>query len=306
MGSEQAARPGYILSYDSWIEDVEEHRRSGRHPGITTQITRSPTDPTRFQHRSAKCPFCGSLMTLEIDKSEATMAGYNDAFLTFDVRSCAGCGWWDSRWTNAEGPDSIGEVSDYTTIAMRWAIARQFDVRSAHVPLALLTREIARTPTLLYDVQPRKLEELVGAIFASVYACRVEHVGRSYDGGVDLIVVDSNNPLLVQVKRRSAPRHTEAASVVREFIGAMHLRGATRGAIVSTARAFSQLARRHAATITRTRRFEYFELVDFDRLRSMLRLLPPTRAEPWRPYIAVLSRGPIPIERDDDGFWMGP
>lgn len=46
------------------------------------------------------------------------------------------------------------------------------------------------------------MEELVASVFRDFYECEVEVVGKSNDGGVDVIVIDSDNPIMVQVKRR--------------------------------------------------------------------------------------------------------
>jgi restriction endonuclease Mrr len=145
----------------------------------------------------------------------------------------------------------------------------------------------------LYEVHPRKLEELVASVFGAHFDCHVEHVGRSNDGGIDLVVVDSDNPLLVQVKRRKHESHVEGPDLVREFIGAVYMKGADRGAIVSTARRFSPSAQENARRVTTHRNFKQFDLINFDRLRDMLRLTPPTDPDPWRKHVEALREIPF-------------
>lgn len=42
------------------------------------------------------------------------------------------------------------------------------------------------------------MEELVGSVFSSFYNCEAKIVGKSSDGGVDVILVDSDHPTMVQ------------------------------------------------------------------------------------------------------------
>jgi restriction endonuclease Mrr len=89
-------------------------------------------------------------------------------------------------------------------------------------------------------------------------------MGYSRDGGRDLLIVETGNPLneiAVQVKRRSDPDHTELVSEVREFIGAVA--GEQKKAIyVTTARKFSGASVAFATKKTQIGVLNYFELVD--------------------------------------------
>ncbi len=70
--------------------------------------------------------------------------------------------------------------------------------------------------------------------------------GGPGDGGVDVILVQSSTPTLVQVKRRSKPEAIENVSTVRELLGTLLVQGKQSGIIVSTASRFSSQAVREA------------------------------------------------------------
>jgi hypothetical protein len=71
----------------------------------------------------------------------------------------------------------------------------------------------------------------------------VLHTGKSGDGGIDLILLDSNDGNIpIQVKRRTKTRKAESVTIVRELRGAMVLSGHDEGMIVTTAPRFSKPA----------------------------------------------------------------
>lgn len=49
--------------------------------------------------------------------------------------------------------------------------------------------------------------------------------GKTGDGSTDLIVLESDNPILVQIKRRQNPNHTELIKGIREFVGTLFIEG---------------------------------------------------------------------------------
>ncbi len=47
--------------------------------------------------------------------------------------------------------------------------------------------------------------------------------------GKDLIVLESDSPILVQVKRRKNPDHVELIKGVREFVGTLYIENERKG-----------------------------------------------------------------------------
>jgi len=87
----------------------------------------------------------------------------------------------------------------------------------------------------LLDLDPYAFEALVGELFRRLRFQRVEVVGRTGDGGVDLTASLNGRRILVQCKRY-APGHRVTVSQVREFYGVIRQRGAVHGYLVTTSR----------------------------------------------------------------------
>jgi len=128
-----------------------------------------------------------------------------------------------------------------------------------------------------------KLEEMSQNALRDVYDCKVHHVGKTGDGGTDLIILESDDPILVQVKRRQDPDHVELVKGVREFVGTLFIEDKRKGIYVSTAKRFSKASREVAEKLISRRKLDYFELVNYDKLCSLIKN---TKEEkPWKKLI---------------------
>lgn len=116
-------------------------------------------------------------------------------------------------------------------------------------------------------------------------SCDVYHVGRSHDGGIDLIVVGADRPMMVQVKRREHANAVEGVDVVKLLFASMFVRGATNGLVITSAQRFSKDATKwiHLPAL-KDNSFE-IDLVAFDRLLQMTRSIKSLDSQPWRDAI---------------------
>ena len=129
------------------------------------------------------------------------------------------------------------------------------------------------------------MEEVVQYVFRSYYACDVMHCGRSHDGGVDLIMIDSDNPTLIQVKRRQNPDYVESVSVIREFLGALLINRSKKGIFVSTSNHYSKETIKTIDMILKENIVTRFELVDFKKFTEMIGIIKSEKDEPWMKLI---------------------
>lgn len=190
---------------------------------------------------------------------------------------CVGCHWWFIT-------DRMRVQECTECVSIHPSILVKYDLSPASTPLEILLEELPRTRRLLNVVEPRRLELLVKEILKGSHGCDVIHVGRTGDGGIDLGMLDSDQPIAVQIKRRANTGHFEGVAVIREFLGAMVSMGFRRGIFVTTAdsytsgaRAFPKLVKRNASSIAR------LELWDCHRLLKMHKLIqPPPQWRPWR------------------------
>lgn len=207
------------------------------------------------------CPFCTSRLLLEDTDGPR--------WFSPPVRRCAACGYWalGGHFTSSGGGAQSWHKSLY------WcAKLEEYRYDDESIPIQELRAYVDSRPEEIRSISPKNLERLVADVYRSSgqYA-NVMHVGKPADGGVDVVLVQGDGePVLVQVKQR-AMGGTESVVTVRNLLGAMYREGALRGAVVSTADAFSWHAIREASgNVERLGVTYVVELVDEGKLSAML------------------------------------
>ena len=204
------------------------------------------------------CMYCSTLLE-EINRCDDK---YPWIVLTM---KCPSCGWWYS-W-RAYDEEVFTSIKLYPSVLLM-----MHSVNDKQLPLMLLFQELNRRQDLLYKVAPSVLEKVVGEILHHVYDCDVHHVGRTGDGGIDLILLHSDTPVAIQVKRRASMDYIEQIGVIREFLGAMVLKGYRRGIFVSTAKRYSRGATELIDAAPSSLVVDRLELWNFEKLFEMYRL----------------------------------
>lgn len=191
-------------------------------------------------------------------------------------RACNSCGFWKQRLLDTVGLDQC---------TLPFSV--DFNPHKEAPSLMYLASSIHERPELLHTMDPGRFELFVGSVLKEVYDCEVWHVGRSGDDGVDLVVVEKDEPLLVQVKRRQNPDAVEGIEVVKLLFASAFARGADRGMVVTTAQRFSRVAKKWVH-LPRLQDVKFqLELVDVNKLLHMLHLArPPGSEEPWQMHFA--------------------
>jgi len=189
---------------------------------------------------------------------------------------CLNCGWWSQVRTNFELYGWSHEIRSV-------GILRTFETSDPQLPLTALKMELTKHPAILYDIHSKKFEQLVADVLGAHYDTEVTIVGRTNDGGIDLIYLEANVPAAIQVKRRQRPDRIETVVLVREFLGALMLEGFTKGKIVTTANRFSKGSYRTKEKALRRGLVEQFELIDAKRFYEMFRFHPHGKIRfPWQ------------------------
>jgi Holliday junction resolvase-like predicted endonuclease len=199
------------------------------------------------------------------------------------VRECPNCGWWQLKHEVMFPGGVMG--ADVSKGFFLNGIVRRFDISDKRLPLDALLQEVHKRKEVLYGIAPKKLEELVAYVFSQFYASDVVHCGRSHDGGIDLVLVAANEPVLVQVKRRETPSHVEAVSTVREFLGAVMLNRSQQAILVSTADHFSREAQQAARKAEHLALLTRFDLVDIKHFVEMLHATGSATNKSWMKFL---------------------
>jgi restriction system protein len=220
-----------------------------------------------YEERSGNCAYCNSAL----DTVFSCIHPFSGDFRHSDILSCQNCGWW-----NVLGFDEDSMELSYIIPSLR-----TFEIESQELPLTALTIELKKHPDVVTKIHSKKYEQLVQDILKDFYATEVSYVGRRGDGGIDLIFCDGDIPIAVQVKRRKDTGHVEGVALVREFLGAMLLKGFKAGILVTTAQRFTSGSRETAQNAISMGLVTHYELLNRSRFIEMFRLKSKRANYPW-------------------------
>lgn len=233
------------------------------------------------------CPVCSIVADIVHEKNKNDtpewLFGSYDQYET--VISCPNCGWWEYKLTGTS--DAILDGIRATTIDVKSAVLKKYNVADKDVPISILRDYISKNPDKIHGIHTGKMEELVQSVFASFYACEVKRIGQSHDGGVDLFLVIGDIQTAVQVKRRINPDHTEAVSGVRELVGSALLKDAEACIFVSTADHFSHEAVKAAVEFEKRQIVKKYDLFDFESFVDMMGFRYTAPEPPWAVHVTL-------------------
>lgn len=195
----------------------------------------------KFGYVDLRCPFCDSAMDSIYKFADMRLGNPDNAGIIvhrpseytvykltlYELLSCFTCGWWYAIFLD-EGIGQTGVHVGYGTL-------KQFDLGRAAEPI----EEIRKYLTAKYDARnqlhPKKMEELVGAIFRDSKFDKYDVQVTPYrnDEGIDLMIFNGsdNSTVGVQVKRYKGKVDI---SEIREFVGSLYLKGIQSGVFVTT------------------------------------------------------------------------
>ena len=131
------------------------------------------------------------------------------------------------------------------------------------------------------------MERLVQSVFRDFFLCDVKLVGKSHDGGKDLIMIDSGVKTFVQVKRRMVKNKVESVEEIRDLLGAAYSEDVRSCVFVSTADHYSPEAQKLANKMVEVRKFDRFDLIDCKQFIEMLKLTRKDYPEVWQTLLRI-------------------
>lgn len=117
-----------------------------------------------------------------------------------------------------------------------------------------LISEISKNPRILYQIDPRKFEELLAKIF-STHGFSVELTKKTRDGGRDIVAIRSDlgikSKYIIECKRYAA-KNPVRVDLVRNLYGVQAQEGANKSVLATTSY-FTQDAKKFAETVNTTK-----------------------------------------------------
>lgn len=256
-GAEPSVKEEILITEDEW-----KHFQ-----GLEKEIY-----PPRKLNSINECPHCNSKLVKESADQYFKYIGDTDQSESWLLK-CINCNFW-----------AIGiNESDFQNFCHTSVLSsiEKYSVESSSVPMNALLHYLKKQPESLRMVNPTIFEKLVGEFLKVEWeVSEVKHVGKSHDGGIDLILITSDKEKwLVQCKRRLRSDNIETIDTVKILIGTMIQHQNLRGILVSTTDHFSNEAIRLQKSDALKKSGIVIELYDFGVLRE---ILPKTRVqEPW-------------------------
>jgi len=251
-----------ILDYTNYISEIGSY-------GLN-----SPTNNKDLFFVEWKfCKYCNTRIETIFNKGlidTKTLPGAN-WHKSEQVKECKNCGWWQHTFYSYLVGESTWGFKDWQ-LDINSATLKRFETNSKLIPIEILRKYIQKNNDEIFNIHHKKMEELVASVFREHYDCEVEIVGKSNDGGVDLIVINSDYPIMVQVKRRKSKNKTEPVKEIRDLLGATLLKSSRNCAFVTTANHFSSEAIKSTKIAIEKSIVDSFELFDCHRLLGMLSL----------------------------------
>ena len=146
---------------------------------------------------------------------------------------CTRCGWWSVyRVHQNEYPRTAGLAEGYSGSV---GCLMQLDLTDISLPLDEVRRYLCAKENSVFDVHPRKLEDIVCSIFNDLgWSARA--TAYSGDRGIDVILDGLDGTTIgIQVKRYKKERRIEAEQI-RSLAGALMQGGHTKGIFVTTSK----------------------------------------------------------------------
>lgn len=227
---------------------------------------------------NTKCPYCGNELKQEyyVSRYDRGLSGRQELIQWETIHYCENDGWWQHKINE----ESMANPKAWYSV-IHEGILTEYHEDSSSIPIEVLNDYIYKNPEKITHIHDKKMEELVGSVFSSFYNCEAKIVGKSSDGGIDVILVDSDNPTMVQVKRRKSTNKTESVSYIRELIGATLLQKSQSCIFVTTANKFSKEAEKTASLAIDLGLVKRFELINYNRFINMLKSEPKKIQQTW-------------------------
>lgn len=266
-----ALQSGLVLDYSDYSIFIEEYGMNVTYPRYA-----------KFFEKKGWCPFCLKDATMISNLADSFTYDFGPRREIIERVWQCDCGWWQIDFhSHMEEPSNYKDW--YESICS--SQLKKFNIGDKAIPIDVLRSYLHENEDKVYNIHDKKMEELVASVFREHFQCEVREVGKSHDGGIDLILIEANSPTIVQVKRRKSPNKTENVKEIRDLLGAMVLSQTKKSIFVTTADHFSPDAINSRNIAINNKSVESFELYDYRRFMDMLQLQATDPSQVWKQHL---------------------
>jgi restriction system protein len=241
-------------------------------------------DESMFYYKREYCVFCKKKTEQIYNKpwvDTETIPGV--AWHKINSVHICDCGWWEHTFYGYLEGEEKG-FKDWT-YEIDSAIIKKYNIESKDIPIKALNKYLSKNYDDIFKIHHKKLEELVGDVLSEHFLCVAHVVGQANDGGADVILIEAEEPIIVQVKRRTKSGKVESANLIRELIGATLLKESQQCIFVTTADHFSKQAVETKDDFLKKKIVKRFDLIDYHKFFSILNLTKSISDKPWQKLI---------------------
>lgn len=268
------------LSFESWNRYTRHNKElfqvlSGS-CGLSISGNRKPNINSRID--ATFCPLCGEKLKI-IDVSPHNDVR-DEGWVWQHYHLCEDCGFWKCVHSSSVSSDEY-EIP----------FVKRFNYELDVPSISHLSNEIHKNPARISTMNSKKFELFIGSILADYMDCEVYHVGQSGDDGIDLVAILSDNPMLIQVKRRENQDKAESINIVKLLFASAFAKGAKSGMVVTSAKKFSRQAYQWVESPT-IKDFGFsLNLISLPSLLSMIGAVAKSNeAKPWEKHFEINKR----------------
>jgi hypothetical protein len=240
------------------------------------------------------CPLCGRELEAGRKEKQERDNGWNQ---TTTLGVCPKCHWWTLGRT---GHVWMPEKTVYTS-TNTFSILSECNIGDKELALGHLRSHLVSRFDDIYHIHPRKLEEIICAVFRE-HGFRAAVRSYCKDGGIDVIVfkTENNQPTAVQVKRYKQARKI-GVEEIHQFLGTLLVNDIAHGIFVTTSN-YTRGAKRIALKLQKASPSISLTLIDAQQLLELLSETAPGVNDPLE--IAWRLREHLPSEMDMYGDWL--
>ncbi|BBO74354.1 hypothetical protein DSCW_17710 [Desulfosarcina widdelii] len=199
------------------------------------------------------CPNCENTIEITYEASEYPIGMLNDSEVFVSGGELLS-GFDDIEFDFDDDLDLDEKIYSFNEQSLLYLPQKQKIITDLNYSAFSLITEITKDPRILYQISPRKFEEIIAKIFAK-HGFKVELTKKTRDGGRDIIAIRADlgikSKYIIECKRYAVSNPVRV-DIVRNLYGVQTKEGANKSVLATTS-FFTRDAKEFANAINTTK-----------------------------------------------------